>query len=87
MTAPLFYVDSVPGSGRVWLEGPDARHAVGALRLQAGEQVLLGDGAGTMADSTVTAADRRGGLELEVLGTRHDPEPPFVDCVPGDPQG
>ena len=87
MTAPLFYVDSVPGSGRVWLEGPDARHAVGALRLQAGEQVLLGDGAGTMADSTVTAADRRGGLELEVLGTRHDPEPRSLTVFQAIPKG
>lgn len=87
MTAPLFYVDSVPGSGHVSIEGSDARHAVGALRLQVGEQVFLSDGMGTVADSTVTAADRRGRLDLAVLATRHEPEPRSLTVFQAIPKG
>ena len=51
MTLPLFLVvpatvaDAAVGS-RVVLDGPEGRHAATVRRIQVGEQVMLGDGAG-----------------------------------------
>ncbi len=58
MTAPLFYVDDVARTGSVIISGDDARHAFSAMRIHAGEPVLVGDGRGTLAHCTVQRADR-----------------------------
>lgn len=77
MTAPLFLVpagalDEAPDRYR--LDGTEGRHAADVLRLAVGEEVLLSDGAGRLARTTVSAT-ARGALELEVLEHRDDPGP------------
>ena len=49
---PVFLAPSV-ADGRLILDGEEARHAASARRVQAGEQVALSDGAGTMARCVV----------------------------------
>ena len=58
MTAPLFYVDEVSRQGMLSIRGDEAKHASSALRIAAGEHVLVGDGRGTVARCTVQRADR-----------------------------
>lgn len=53
----LFYADDLAehgGGSLVTVDGREAHHAV-VNRLRVGEQVLLGDGRGTLADATVEA--------------------------------
>lgn len=68
----LFLVEAVPTTGVVTLEGPEGRHAADVRRVQAGEVILVGDGAGTRARATVTTVGR-GRVTAEVLETRTDP--------------
>lgn len=81
MTAPLFLVpagslgdDGEEGPTAVRLDGPEGRHAADVQRLAAGEQVLLADGRGRLAEATVTAAER-GALHLRVSAVRTEPAP------------
>ncbi len=87
MTAPLFYLDSVPRTGTVSIEGSQARHAVSAMRLQVGEVVRVGDGAGTIATCEVVTSDRRAGLTLEVVATVTEPAPRPITVVQAVPKG
>jgi 16S rRNA (uracil1498-N3)-methyltransferase len=87
MTAPLFYVDSVPGTGTVSIGGAQSRHAVSAMRLQPGEVVLVGDGAGTIAKCAVVTSDRRSGLTLDVVSTATEPAPRQITVVQAIPKG
>lgn len=66
MTAPMFYAGFDPSSSTVTLTGDQARHAAGAVRLRAGETVLVGDGRGTVATCAVLSSDRRAGVVLSV---------------------
>ncbi|MDL5159345.1 16S rRNA (uracil(1498)-N(3))-methyltransferase [Actinomycetospora termitidis] len=68
----LFRVDPFPTSGVVQLDGPEGRHAADVRRVQPGEVILLGDGAGTRARAEVTAV-AKGRVTAEVLETRTDP--------------
>ncbi len=56
---PRFFIDYTPavGSAAV-IEGADARHIAGALRMTPGETLTLCDGAGTDYGCTITAVDR-----------------------------
>ena len=56
---PRFFIDYTPavGSSAV-VEGADARHIAGSLRMTAGETLTLCDGAGTDYACTVTAVER-----------------------------
>ena len=48
MTAPVFVVADFAADGaRYVLDGPEGRHAVSVTRLEAGEEVVLTDGAGS----------------------------------------
>lgn len=58
MTAPLFYAE-LSDADEVTLRPEDARHAAGAMRLRAGEVVLVGDGVGRVATCRVVTAHRR----------------------------
>lgn len=87
MTAPLFYLDSVPRTGTVVIEGHQARHAVAAMRLQPGEQVLVGDGAGLLATCIVTGVDRRGSLCADVVSTDVQQPPTSLTVVQAIPKG
>ena len=59
MSAPLFYVDALPGVGAVaTVSGDEGFHAATVRRIRRGEQLLLGDGAGEMARCEVDDVDR-----------------------------
>ena len=56
---PRFFIDYSPEvGGSAVIEGGDARHIGGALRMTAGESLTLCDGKGTDYSCTVTAVER-----------------------------
>lgn len=74
MTLPVFLVDSLPFGDRVILDGPEGRHAAIVRRMRAGEQLLLGDGYGTMALCQIeSVADAQ--LRLAEVDRWYEPEP------------
>ncbi len=59
MSLPVFLCDLVAGSSvgsSLVLDGDEGRHAATVMRIRAGEQVVLTDGAGTSATGIVTNA-------------------------------
>src|SRR4051794_12460583 len=80
MTAPLFLVaTSALAADRVVVDGAEGRHAADVKRLRSGESILLGDGAGLLADGVVAEVGR-GRLTVEVRSRRAvvAPDPRFV---------
>lgn len=61
-TLPLFLVDDLdalpPGGGPLELTGAEGRHAATVKRIRPGEQVLLGDGRGGLAEAVAGEAGR-----------------------------
>ena len=56
---PRFFIDYAPSvGGSAVIEGGDARHIAGALRMTAGETLTLCDGRGTDYACTITAVER-----------------------------
>ena len=56
---PRFFIDYTPAVGSTALiEGADARHIAGALRMTPGETLTLCDGKGTDLACTITAVER-----------------------------
>ena len=87
MTPPLFLLDPLPPGDLVVLDGDEGRHAARVKRIGAGEQVLVGDGHGSIASCTVeaVAADR---LTLRVHERRAEPRPdPRLVVVQALPKG
>lgn len=84
MTAPLFY--AALDHDQVVLTGDDARHAAGAMRLRAGEAVLVCDGAGTLATCTVTAIDRTEVAAI-VETVEYVPRPRDITVIQAVPKG
>src|SRR5207249_4003408 len=72
MTPPLFLLDPLPAGDVLVLDGDEGRHAARVKRMGAGEDVLVGDGHGSIASCSVEAvsADR---LTLRVHGRRTEP--------------
>lgn len=64
-TAPVFLVDELPAGGETLVAGPEGHHAAAVRRLRPGEALRLADGAGGIAECTVTAVEA-GGLRLAV---------------------
>jgi 16S rRNA (uracil1498-N3)-methyltransferase len=61
MVATLFYVDALPGSGELAVvAGEEGFHAATVRRIRVGEELVLGDGAGTLAHCRVEHAGRDG---------------------------
>ena len=89
MTAPVFLADrGLLAVGPVVLDGPEGRHAVSVKRLRPGEAVVLTDGAGTGASGTVTAAEGKDRLEVDVTEVRTEPDPrPRITVVQALPKG
>ena len=58
--APLFLLDELPESEELLVDGAEGRHAVDVLRLEPGENVLVGDGRGTVAEGAVLSAGHDG---------------------------
>lgn len=74
----FFHLDGPPRGGRARLVESDSRHALRVLRLQAGDELVGGDGAGGAWPLRVGSAERDG-LELEVCG------PAWRVPAPGEP--
>jgi 16S rRNA (uracil1498-N3)-methyltransferase len=75
MSRALFYVDGLPEAGeRVVVDGDEGFHAASVRRIRVGEELDLGDGAGTVAHVVVEAVGK-GSLTARVL-TRQDVVPP-----------
>lgn len=78
-TRPVFLVDALPDGASTVLAGPEGHHAATVRRLRPGEELVLADGAGTVADCVVTGP-AEGGLQLAVTEVRRlpPPDPRFV---------
>ena len=79
MTAPFFLV--APGAlapmigGLVTIEGSEGRHAATVKRLEVGEPVLVGDGAGHVVEGTVAAVVGKDRLDVRVTSYDEHPAP------------
>lgn len=59
LTDALFYVDALPAVGGIaTVSGDEGFHAATVRRIRPGERLLLGDGAGELAQCEVEAVDR-----------------------------
>lgn len=87
MSAALFYVDALPAVGVVaTVSGDEGFHAATVRRIRPNEQLMLGDGAGELAQCEVTDVDR-GALHARVLSRwRVPPATPSVTVVQALPK-
>jgi 16S rRNA (uracil1498-N3)-methyltransferase len=79
VTAPLFFVsrDQLAGASagsEVILDGPEGRHGATVARIGVGEQVLLTDGVGNLADAVVASVGV-GTLRLRLLAITQQQAP------------
>lgn len=88
MSVPVFLSDAVgQETDTIVLDGPEGRHAAAVRRMRPGERIDLTDGAGRVAECTVTAAGRDS-LTAEVLRRFEVPPPrPRLVVVQGLPKG
>lgn len=79
MTAPFFLVTADQLSpfvgATVVVDGAEGRHAATVKRLECGEHVLVGDGAGRVVEGVVTAVVGRDRVEVEVASYVEHPMP------------
>lgn len=87
MVATLFYAHAVPAVGELAVvDGDEGFHAATVRRIRPGEQLAVSDGAGTLAECVVEAADKRS-LSARVLQRRTVPRPtPPVTVVQAIPK-
>lgn len=87
MAPTVFYLSPLPNVGEVAvLDGKEGHHAATVRRIRVGERVLLGDGAGGLADTVVAAAEKNR-LELTVQARSEMPRPtPVVTLVQALPK-
>ncbi len=86
MSDPLFYADCVPDVGQLAvIDGDEGFHAATVRRLRVGERIVVGDGAGELADCEVDATSKRE-VTARVLNRRSiaAPRPPVtvVQAIP-----
>ena len=86
MAATLFYAEVLPEvGGMAVVEGDEGFHAATVRRLRPGEQLVLSDGAGELAEAEVVSVDKRT-LTAQVLArsTAPRPHPPVtvVQAIP-----
>ncbi|MBD3144386.1 16S rRNA (uracil(1498)-N(3))-methyltransferase [Microbispora bryophytorum] len=88
MSVPVFLSDAAgQAADTIVLDGPEGRHAAAVRRLRPGERIDLTDGAGRVAECTITAAGRDS-LTAEVLRRFEVPPPrPRLVVVQGLPKG
>jgi len=87
VSAPQFFVPRLLAGERVPLGPDDARHAVGSLRLRAGDVVRLADGDGAVGSATVVEAGR-GNAVLEVGAVERVARPsPSLSVALAPPKG
>ena len=87
MSRALFYVDAVPAVGELAVvDGDEGFHAANVRRIRSGEELDLGDGAGTVAHVVVEDV-AKGRLSARVLGRRTEAPPtPTVTVVQALPK-
>ncbi len=87
MSRALFYVDAVPDVGELAvLDGDEGFHAASVRRIRLGEELDLGDGAGTVAHVVVEAVGK-GSLAARVMSRRTvAPPSPQVTVVQALPK-
>ena len=87
MAPTVFYLSPLPQVGELAvLDGKEGHHAATVRRIRVGERVLLGDGAGGLADTVVSAAEKNK-LELTVQSRSEMPPPtPAVTLVQALPK-
>ncbi len=77
MTHPLFYSDHVVGIGVgevVYLDAAASGHAIRSQRLNVDDAVLVSDGAGTLAEGVIEAADpQRTGIRVSQVTLQYPP--------------
>jgi 16S rRNA (uracil1498-N3)-methyltransferase len=79
VSAPQFFVEGLSEGASVALRDEDAHHARRALRLRAGDEVSLADGAGAVGTGVLTADTA--GATVEVRDVRHVERPAPEVCV------
>ena len=86
---PRFFIDYTPEVGSVAvIEGGDARHIGGALRMTAGESLTLCDGKGTDYACTVTAVEKeRVTLSVDAAAPSYSEPSLAVTLYMGLPKG
>ena len=87
MVATLFYAEAVPAVGElVVVDGDEGFHAATVRRIRPGEELVISDGAGTVADCVVDSAAKRT-LSARVLARRIEPpSSPSVTVVQAIPK-
>jgi 16S rRNA (uracil1498-N3)-methyltransferase len=83
----LFYIDALPGNGELAVvDGDEGFHAATVRRIRVGEELILGDGAGSVARCVVEET-ARDGLRARVVDRRHvAPANPPVTVVQALPK-
>ncbi len=87
MSDPLFYTEQLPPVGAAAvLDGDEGFHAATVRRLRIGERIVLGDGAGALADCEVASTGKRD-LTATVLARRSEQRPvPAITVVQAIPK-
>jgi 16S rRNA (uracil1498-N3)-methyltransferase len=88
VSAPLFLVAALPGSGGpVHLDGPEGHHAATVQRLRVGEELVLADGRGHLATGRVLSVGK-GALDVQLEPTTTVPAAdPSLTVVQGIAKG
>lgn len=73
----LAVFDSLEVGSTVVLDPAEARHLTGALRRRPGDEIVLADGSGAVAEAILLAVGK-GKVEAEITSMRHEPEPDSV---------
>jgi 16S rRNA (uracil1498-N3)-methyltransferase len=82
VTAPVFLVDTgALDAAVVVIDGPEGKHAATVRRLQAGEPVVVTDGAGEWAAGSVAAVEGRARILVTVSERGHDDRPALTVAV------
>jgi len=76
-----FFVPGLGTKNHVWLEGPEAHHALKVMRVGVGDEVALFDGSGVECVGMVERADRRGAKIAIVRRERPDRDPSLAVTV------
>jgi 16S rRNA (uracil1498-N3)-methyltransferase len=87
VAATLFYSEAIPQAGELAVvDGDEGFHAATVRRIRPGEELVLSDGAGVVADCVVESADKRG-LTARVVRRRIAAHPrPSVTVVQAIPK-
>lgn len=87
--SPWFYLDAIPPAGETAdLDRDEARHVLGSRRLSAGDSIIVFDGRGTVARTTMVEAHSRRAVTLRVNELFCEPQPlPAIQLATALPKG